>query len=397
MCDKMAKSPDKFAELLTTAMRTIAARENRTIASVQDEIGYALGRETGGSSIEYWRKGHIPASPVDLEKLVKELVKREGLNRAECEQFLRSADYLYPKDIVGELFPPLDKEQSEPKRSPRELSPFVVGPPITTPRQFFGRARELKRIFGLWRRFPLQNVAVIGPKRSGKTSLLHYLKNITRVAVAELRPGQRTDWLPRPERYQWGFVDFQDARMGNRDRLLRYLLTSLNLPVPTRCNLDNFMDVVSDHLKTPAVILMDEIGTGLASSELDEPFWWSLRSLVSHYTRGNLAFLLTSHDSPAQLAQDQGKPSPFFNIFHTLELGPLTDKEARELIASSPKTFASADVKWILDQSGRWPCLLQILCHTRLTALEEGQTDDAWREDGLRQVAPFQHLLMSDK
>jgi DNA-binding SARP family transcriptional activator len=273
------------------------------------------------------------------------------------------------------------------------LSPFVVGPPITAPRQFFGRERELQRVFGLWRRFPLQHVAVIGLRRSGKTSLLHYLKDITRTASEELRPGQRTDWLSQPERYRWILVDFQDARMGNRARLLSHLLTSLDLPVPEPCNLETFMDVVSRLLHAPAVILMDEIGAGLASPELDQSFWWSLRSLVSHQTDGNLAFVLTAHASPVQLAQDHGKPSPFFNIFHTLELGPFSDAEARELIGSSPRPFAAADVAWILDQSGRWPCLLQILCHVRLAALEAGETGDTWQEDGLRQMAPFRYLL----
>ena len=141
------------------------------------------------------------------------------------------------------------------------------------------------------------------------------------------------------------------------------------------------------------MILMDEVGAGLASPELDEPFWWSLRSLVSHCTGGNLACLLTSHTPPARLAHDCGKPSPFFNIFHTLELGPFTDAEARELIASSPSPFGPADVAWILGQSGRWPCLLQILCQIRLTALEEGRTGDGWREEGLGQIAPFRYLL----
>jgi hypothetical protein len=50
-------------------------------------------------------------------------------------------------------------------------------------------------------------------------------------------------------------------------------------------------------------------------------------------------------------------------------------------------------VAWILDQSGRWPCLLQILCHVRLAALEAGETGDTWQEDGLRQMAPFRYLL----
>jgi hypothetical protein len=138
---------------------------------------------------------------------------------------------------------------------------------------------------------------------------------------------------------------------------------------------------------------MDEISAGLAADELDEDFWGGFRSLASHYTDGKLAFVLTSPHPPVQLAQDLGKPSPFFNIFHTLELGPLTDEEARGLIASSPKPFDPADVEWILEQTKGWPCLIQILCQTCLHVLEGILPQDGWREEGTREMNPFLYLM----
>jgi len=383
----------RFAALLTTAVRTVAAREHKSIACVQDELGYALNRE-GGSCVEYWRKGHIPADLSDLEALVHQLLQREGLNHSEGERLLKLGRHPHPESVL-----PPDVSRPQAVKAPasplQELSAFVAGPPIIAPRQFFGRERALKRIFDLWRRLPLQHVAIVGPKRSGKTSLLHYVQAITRADPAALRAGQRRDWLPNPERYRWVFVDFQDARMSNRERLLQHLIAGLELPMPTPCTLDTFMDTASQHLRAPSIILMDEIGAGLNSPELDEAFWWSLRSLVSHYTQGNLAFILAAHQSPAQLAADCGKPSPFFNIFHTLTLEPLTEAEARELIAGSPVPFAAPDVEWILAQSGGWPCLLQILCQARLNALETGASGDVWHEEGLQDIAPFAYLLAS--
>jgi transcriptional regulator with XRE-family HTH domain len=273
-------------------------------------------------------------------------------------------------------------------------APFVIGPPIHRPRQFFGRAFELTRIFGLWRQIPLQNVAIIGPRRSGKTSLLNHLMTIAGAGPAELRPGQRADWLPHPERYRWVFVDFQDARMRRRERLLRHLLAGLGLPAPDPCGLEEFMDIVSAGLRGPALILFDELGAALAAPELDPPFWESLRSLANHSTDGQLGFALAAHEDPAVLAQTQNKTSPFFNIFgHTFTLGPLTDAEGRALIESAPIPFDPADVEWILAQSGRWPCLLQILCHARLAALSDDTADSDWQQRGLHQLAPFRHLL----
>lgn len=270
-------------------------------------------------------------------------------------------------------------------------NPFIAGPPITRPAQFFGRERELKRLFNLLKRLPLQNAALVGPRRSGKTSLLHYLRAITTAVPNQLRPAQRADWLPAPQQYRWVFVDFQDPRLGGRRALLHHLLTQMALPAPDACDLEQFLDIVSDNLQRPTVVLLDEIGVALARyPELDDAFWESLRSLATNQVGGALAFVLAASEAPELLAQHQGMGSPFFNIFgYTAHLGPLTDDEAQELIASSPIPFTAADVVWILAQSGRWPMPLQILCRERLLTLEEGDLGDAWREDAQQQIAPF--------
>ncbi|BBD58796.1 hypothetical protein NIES2109_15750 [Nostoc sp. HK-01] len=293
-----------------------------------------------------------------------------------------------------------DKQpETQPKSTNKEASPFITGAPITQPRYFFGREKELKRLFNLLKRHPLQNAAIIGKKRTGKTSLLHYLKNITTTPPEQLRPGQKSDWLHHPETYKWVFVDLQDARMQSREGLLKHILESLNFKVPAPCNLDHFMDVVSENLSSPTVILLDEIGAVLnPGSELDDTFWNSLRSLATNQTRGNLAFVLSSPESPSNLARSTGHDSPFFNIFaYSANIGAFTEAEAQELIASLPIPFADEDVKWILTHSQCQPLLLQILCRERLFTLEEGENDDGWREEALRQINPFTDLLEPKK
>jgi hypothetical protein len=271
-------------------------------------------------------------------------------------------------------------------------SPFVIGPPITEPHQFFGREYVLKRIFEVWKYTPLQHIAIVGLKRSGKTSLLHYLRHIIDTPIDKLRPGQRNDWLIPG--YQWVFIDFQDPRMCYQESLLRHILIELDMPVPEPSDLVSFMEILDSYLETPTLILLDEIGAGLASPDLDEQFWWGMRSLGSNHAGGKIGFLFTAHQPPEDILVNDDKPSPFFNIFgHVLNLGPLSETEALELITSSPQPFESKDIKWILAQSGCWPALLQILCHSRLTALEEGRHDNAWQTKALRRMKPYRSLL----
>ena len=337
------------------------------------------------------------------------LAENVGVSLSTVKNFLngKPIDYQNFKEISDRLgldwqaiaYKEPETQPPPPKPSNREPSLFITGPTITHPRSFFGRQRELRRLFDLLKRHPLQNAAIIGKRRSGKTSLLHYLKNITTTPPEQLRLGQKSDWLPHPEHYCWIFVDFQDARMASRERLLSYILECLNMKVPTPCDLDYFMDVVSDNLHTPGVILLDEIGVGLQRCpELDDGFWESLRSLATNHTGGNLAFVLATHESPIELARHTGHSSPFFNIFgYSATLGPLIEAEARELIASSPIPFPAEDVEWILAQSGCWPVLLQIFCRARLFSLEEGESRDRWRQEALEQIKPFTHLLETER
>lgn len=404
----MSKSPQRFAHLLTQAVRRITLLDDSQIQIVQDELGYALGRDAGGSSIEYWRKGHVPARLDELEQLARELVQRGGLTDAhEIEQFLRYADHPTPTDLAREMLmhmptkttpsPMIRAEAFNLQDTPplEEHPTFIVGPPIAHPYHFFGREREIKRLFNLLKRRPLQNAAIIGPRRSGKTSLLNYLRRITTTAPDQLRPGQRHDWLPTPRQYRWILVDFQDSRLGSRERLLSYLLTQLQLPIPNPCDLDSFLDIVSRELTSPTVILFDEIGVALERyPELDDSFWEGLRALATNQVGGNLAFILASHEAPAQLAQHNDFGSPFFNIFgYTATLGPLKPEEAQPLVNNAPLPFPDEDVAWIIEQSHCWPILLQILCRERLITLEEGEPGPAWRDDALQQMESFKYLL----
>jgi len=146
-------------------------------------------------------------------------------------------------------------------------------------------------------------------------------------------------------------------------------------------------------LQQPAIIMLDELSAALEMPDYDLEFWRSMRALATSVTRGNLAFVITALDALQTLAAGYGKTSPFFNLFASIHLGPLTPDETEELIASSPRPFAPDEGEWIGVHSRGWPILVQALCQARLMALEEDSTDDAWKADGLRQIEPYRYLL----
>ncbi|MEN6481832.1 MAG: ATP-binding protein [Anaerolineaceae bacterium] len=393
----MNRSENRFAEILQNAIDRIAFIKKRTKQSIYDELGYDLGRQ-GGSAIQYWIYHHrIPAKMEDAESLARILYQLNGWNNCdEIIQFLQSAGHIDPEvfcaqngffnvssenDATGDWFIP-------------STPAFVVGPPIYHPRQFFGRAQALQRIFQALQGPPLQNVALVGKQRSGKTSLLQYLRKITNAPSHQLRLGQQMEWLPAQQNYRWVFIDFQDPRVRTLQGFINFVLRELNFLPATPVDFAGFIELISTRVAAPTVFLMDEIQIAMQSPELNQPFWWGLRSLGTNLTEGKLGFVIASQKPSEELVSDRGDPSPFLNIFgHVIQLGPFDPDEALEMINSSPKPFDQNDIEWILEKSGYWPALLQILCQERLLSLTENNLQDTWKETALRRIAPYQHLL----
>jgi serine/threonine-protein kinase len=94
-------------------------------------------------------------------------------------------------------------------------NPFTYGNPISDPRRFFGRAREVDQIFGRLRNEEFESSSLVGDRRIGKTSLLNYLAD----------HGVRAAQGLGPERYNFVYVDLQmlDEAMGP-EHLWRRLL-----------------------------------------------------------------------------------------------------------------------------------------------------------------------------
>jgi predicted transcriptional regulator len=344
-----------------------------------------LAKKIGVPRITVWRwcNGIIKRPAC---KNVMEIVKALGLTDKERD-ILRLSAGCWP---LGYMATAPDEKLNE-KRDKPEWVP-IPGIPISHPSQFFGQTEVLKRIRRAWQHpTVLQHVAIIGARRSGKTSLLKYLQHIALTPATELRPEQPQGWHNwQPVNFKFVFIDFQRIAMAKPESLLRNILKQLNLEVPEPCNLINFSELL-EKLDKPTIFLMDEIGAGLTAPALDRSFWANMRSLGSI---GQLGLVITAHESVTTLAQEYGKESPFFNIFgHTMHIGPLLESEARDLINSFSYSLTAGDIDWLLEKSGRWPALLQLLCDERIYALEENDTTDNWKIKALKRIEPFLYLL----
>ena len=91
-----------------------------------------------------------------------------------------------------------------------QSNPFTYGNPISDPRRFFGRAREVEQIFGRLRNEEFESSSVVGDRRIGKTSLLNYLAD----------PGVRAAHGLKSEYYSFFYVDLPTRGRRSRPRSL---------------------------------------------------------------------------------------------------------------------------------------------------------------------------------
>lgn len=237
------------------------------------------------------------------------------------------------------------------------LSCCVIGKPIVNKQQFFGRSEELKSIIEQWQREISQNLVLIGPKGSGKTSLLYQLAqdNEENSSKSALTGGLV-------------LVDFKDPRMRDRERLMQHLLNSLKLPIPEPCSMFNFFDLL-DTLQSPCFMIFDHcdvIEKDLENAHgLNWDFWDGLRARSQRFFKSKLALLVTARKIPRP-DYDEQRPSPFLNTFgRIIEIMPLSHDEMEQFfdtVALISGVDLTVELRaWLMEHSGGWPAQLQIL------------------------------------
>jgi hypothetical protein len=239
------------------------------------------------------------------------------------------------------------------------ISPFVIKGP-TPSSMFFGREMEIRQII---EQIQHQSFALIGGRRSGKTSILRRLNDQI------------------PEKYPICYIDCQD----HPDRLdfLGFLhsLTKPELRVSRHPSISQAGRILRAFLYSQfgerfGVLLMDEVDDLFAADAEAEKYAHVIsRALRSVSQSGTASIVVTGERILYSLTRDTG--SPHWNFCSPVRIGSLGEEPARRLLREPLRALGIEITNEALDlalkQTAKHPNLLQYI-GTELVKLRAPQS-----------------------
>jgi serine/threonine-protein kinase len=251
-------------------------------------------------------------------------------------------------------------------------NPYLNRVAIKDPKQFFGRTKEVSKIFSRVGSSRPQSISVVGERRIGKSSLLYFINH----------PEIRARFLDRTASYAFAFIDLQQKRRLTLTEFFKELFALLAKEVSDDSlnELDPTFDSVRGVLENfrregrKLIVLFDEFDAITTNRAFDLEFYSFLRSIANNY---DVAYVTSSARDLQELCHTQLiADSPFFNIFTNVFLRAFTRKEAMDLIVK-PSAEAGLSLEGyarrIIETAGYFPYFLQIACSAYFDHLLENQ------------------------
>ena len=263
-------------------------------------------------------------------------------------------------------------------------NPYTNRGAIKNPNQFYGREREVRRIFSRISSSHPQCISIIGERKIGKSSLLYFLSH----------EDTRKQWLKdAADSYLFLLIDLQERTgemsfstffqlifkmlvaefpksgdfgyiRGKGDSLVPDSLIE-GVQTEAECY-ETFKKIVSniEEQGLKLILLFDEFGTITRSEHFDADFFSFLRSIANNH---ECAYITTSRLKLQKLCHNTDiSESPFFNIFTPVPLGPFNEDETRSLIFTPSEQagvpFDERDAEFVLSVAGRHPLFIQMAC-----------------------------------
>jgi transcriptional regulator with XRE-family HTH domain len=193
---------------------------------------------------------------------------------------------------------------------------FLFNQPLPEPGELYARQRERKTL--LSRTLRKASTSIIGPRRIGKTWLIHYLR-----LVAPEQLGSR---------FRIGYLDGMSPRCKTITGFVAEALSKLGLFVPEVFGgLETLEGGLQELLAKQLipVLCIDEFERISSREEFSLDFFEGLRAMAS---TSDLVLVIASKSPLRQVVDAKAQGSPFFNIFEQVSLKPFTYSDTEQFL-----------------------------------------------------------------
>lgn len=350
--------------------------------SVYDELGYTdRKREIIRKILSYAeRKGVI-------DSLLKQIEAENPKKYAEYRLYFDAAD------VNAESVDVKVKPQPVDTKFIKLNNPYTFGVPVRGEDKFFGREQELNDIFNTLNNVPRgqkQDIVILGPRRIGKSSLLYRLDGLLTthenfvsvyIDIQKINPKEPEVLffkLLREIRLRYKraklldqLPEFETLNDENIPNNLRFLIFDEDV---TRLN-----DTIAAQNLPRLILMLDEVEVLLDFGDKGILGWF--RGIIQSLLYAT--FIVAGSDRLYTLTQDYG--SPFYNIFKTIELYPLSSDAAKRLLETPAKEIgmqiSEQQRDKILRYAGNNPYFIQAIAHYLVEELNLHTRDSVFDED----------------
>jgi len=258
---------------------------------------------------------------------------------------------------------------------------FFTAGAIRAEEHFFGRVKETREVLELLRRDQL--VSVVGPRRIGKSSLLHH---ISRPTVFEAHRLSKA-------RHRFVYIDCCNLADSDASEIRFRILQRAEQEIPEISFSLSRQAVSAEHFRRffekvervglRGTIMLDHFDSLVENPQLDHDFLEGLRAMnAMHQT----IYVVASTEPLDKLENiwisQQNQPSPFFNIFHSQALGPFSQDESRAFLLqrfeSASLSVPNSAVDLIVSRTKGHPYYLQGAGAFTVRLLSDSQ--DRWNK-----------------
>jgi serine/threonine protein kinase len=322
-----------------------------------------------------------PSVPEELRDIVMRCLEKDPRNRprnfTELAEEIENLQDACPEestahDLTSTFAAPLADRSSK-------RNPYLNRVMIKNPADFFGREREIRKIYSRLDAPHPQSISIVGDRRIGKSSLLNHIYHRS----------QRRAHMENYHSAIFVYMDFQGRADFNVPKFIDFLFNVFSYDTNTGIEstdsektLDQLRETVQElhEQGRRVIVLMDEFESITRNPNFDEGFFSFLRAMANSY---RVAYVTSSCDELQHMCHNKDiSDSPFFNIFSNLPLRPFTPAAARELITAPSATEGVPLEPYadeLLEMAGLFPLYLQIACSCLFeNLLEAGEGDPDW-------------------